>query len=161
MSLTDHPHTEGRARRLVSERAAGLCECCHGRKPLEWAHRVNRSHGGPWCPANGLHLCGDCHRRTESELEEAYRLGIRLKSTEDPHVTPVWLDHVAGRPGWWILDELGCYVAVEVTHAVPRGLSCRHCGLDVHIVNATTGPEWVHTVSGLTRCQPPTREPTQ
>lgn len=154
----DCPHSEAKARRIVTERAGGRCEqCASAGLTLEWAHRQNRSHGGPWCAANGLHLCSPCHRRSELNPDEAYRTGIRLKMGSDPHVHPVWLEHLFGTPGWWVLDPQGGYIAVDVTHATPRGLACRHCGQEIHIVNATRGPEWVHTDTELALCQPPTR----
>lgn len=152
--LPDCRHSEAYAREVVYGRAGSKCERCRtAGKPLEWAHRLARGQGGPWCPTNGLHLCVDCHAWSHSHSEEAYRLGIRLRSTTDPHVAPVWLE-VLGNEGWWALDPQGGYLAVEVSHATPRGLECRYCRQDIHIVNAERGPEWVHTGSGSILCQP-------
>lgn len=91
---------EKRARRLVYARSGHVCEGCGQARAAEWAHRVRRD-VGPWCPANGLHLCNDlsarpgkrgCHEwssRVERARGEA--LGWVLHTSRDYLTTPVWL----------------------------------------------------------------------
>lgn len=153
MSLQDHSHAEGNARKVVKGRSRGRCETCGAAGGLEWAHRVNRSHGGPWCPSNGLAQCRDCHHSSEANPLQAYAKGIRLRSGADPHLEPVWLEPpTVPNPGWYVLDELGGYIGVEVTFAIPQGLVCRHCRKSIHLSTATGEPSWVHSDSSLARC---------
>lgn len=157
MSLQSHSHSEGNARKVVKARSGGRCETCGSSEPLDWAHRLNRSHGGLWCPSNGLAQCRSCHRVAEGEPLQAYAKGIRLRSGLDSHTEPVWLGPPAvPNPGWWILDELGCYIGVEVTVAIPHGLVCRSCRREIHISTATGEPLWVHSDTALARCSPRT-----
>ena len=82
---------ETRARRLVRDRAEGRCEGC-GRAPgVEWAHRVSRAQGGPWCPSNGLLLCGPggCHHWSHLNPEAARQWGWMLRRHQDPATSPV------------------------------------------------------------------------
>ena len=73
---------EKSTRQAVSNRSGGYCEYC-GARATNMHHRINRSHGGRWSPANILHLCGSgvtgCHGRFESERELAYELGVCIR----------------------------------------------------------------------------------
>lgn len=91
---------EKRARELVYARSGWVCEGCRQARAAEWAHRVTRR-VGPWCPANGLHLCNDltarpgkrgCHEWCHGkDRPEAEALGWILRTTHDYLTTPVWL----------------------------------------------------------------------
>ena len=155
MTLSQHRHSEASARRIVKERSRGRCETCGAAETLDWAHRVPKGQGGPWCPSNGLAQCRSCHRTSEGNPLQAYAKGIRLRSHLDPHLEPVYLGPPAVHvPGWWLLDELGGYIHVEVTFALPHGLVCRHCRREIHIDTSTNEPIWVHSDTSEARCQP-------
>lgn len=94
---------ERRARRLVRQRSGGLCEVCARERATDWSHRVRRSQGGPWCPANGLHVCRKDHRRIDSGLSAMNTLGWHLTRNQDPLATPVFL----ARRGWVLLRPDG------------------------------------------------------
>lgn len=110
---------ERRARDLVYARSGWICEGCRQAPAAEWAHRVSRAQGGPWCAANGLHLCNDltarpgkrgCHEWSHGkDRAEAEALGWILRTHHDYLTTPVWL---AGR-GLTYLTTDGDYVPAE------------------------------------------------
>lgn len=91
---------EKRARELVYARSGWVCEGCRQARAAEWAHRVTRR-VGPWCPANGLHLCNDltarpdkrgCHEWCHGkDRPEAEALGWILRTHHDYLTYPVWL----------------------------------------------------------------------
>lgn len=82
---------ERTARDVVRARSAGLCEGC-GRAPAtDYAHRVGRAQGGPWCPANALALCRLCHAWSHDQPVMARSVGWLLRSTDDPLTFPVLL----------------------------------------------------------------------
>jgi hypothetical protein len=116
---------EIRARKLVAARSGGICEGC-GRAPAtEWAHRVGRAQGGPWCSSNGLHLCssGDprspwggglgCHEWSHhaGNRVEAESIGWMLRRHHNPATTPALLHAV----GWVLLHPDGSTTSVERT----------------------------------------------
>lgn len=106
--------TEARGRLIVAARSAGLCEIC--RQPAaDWSHRVDRSDGGTWSPANGLHLCRRDHQWTHSEPTLAHEGGWRLRSGTDPATAPVWLWTPFGQ-GWYRIEDSGLY---EMTIPIP------------------------------------------
>lgn len=104
--------TEAEARRVVRERAAGKCELCR-RQATNWAHRVGRGQGGLWTPSNGILLCGSgttgCHGWTTHERNHARVGGWIVDSGEHPADVRVWLAPVTLLPGWYRLDDAGCY----------------------------------------------------
>lgn len=89
---------ERAARKAVKARSGGVCEGCGQAPAAEWAHRVRRD-VGPWCPANGLHLCNDltaragrrgCHEwSSRVERAQGEALGWVLRTTQDYLTTPV------------------------------------------------------------------------
>lgn len=82
---------EREARRLVRERSEGTCEGC-GRAPAtDYAHRVGRAQGGPWCPTNALHLCRPCHSWSHAWPVEARSVGWLLRSHDNPQTFPALL----------------------------------------------------------------------
>lgn len=94
------------ARAVVRARAAGLCEGCQRAPATDYAHRVGRAQGGPWCPANALHLCRPCHGWCHANPAEARTFGWLLRSTDNPLTSPALL---YGR-GWTYLTVDGLYV---------------------------------------------------
>jgi hypothetical protein len=85
---------ENKGREDVYARSQGWCELqirvCTGRGE-EWQHRKNRSQGGTWDPANGLHVCSACHRYIHQHPTEAAEKGWTVKESGDPRTTPVWI----------------------------------------------------------------------
>jgi len=77
---------ENTTRKIVMERASGMCEACavRGWRPVRRANdkheRIMRSMGGdPLDPDNCLAVCRDCHAWLHSHPVEATKLGL-LKS---------------------------------------------------------------------------------
>lgn len=105
---------ERRARKAVRARSGSTCEVC-GRAPMtEFQHRKAAVHGGPWCPSNGLAVCGHgnvsgCHGRIHQFPTVAYERGWSVRSGHDPERQPVWL---AGR-GWSFLTSTGEILPAE------------------------------------------------
>lgn len=82
---------EREARKLLAARSGGTCEGC-GRAPAtDYAHRVGKAQGGPWCPANALALCRRCHEWSHGTPTEARSVGWLLRSTDDPATFPALL----------------------------------------------------------------------
>lgn len=89
------------ARRVVRARVLdGLCEGCAQWPAADYAHRIARSQGGPWCPSNALALCSDlttppgvvaCHPWSHSRPDEARGLGWMLRRSDDPSAVPAFL----------------------------------------------------------------------
>jgi len=101
---------ERRARAIVAERSGGTCEVriprvCLGRA-TNFQHRKNRSQGGEYSAANGLHVCGSgttgCHGYIHAHPAESYAEGWSVRSGQDPGREPVRLWH-----GVVVLDESG------------------------------------------------------
>ena len=99
---------EKEARRLVAERSGGICEICSQARATDWHHRRNRSQGGTWVAANGLHLCRPCHRMVTETRTDFYDLGWLVRSWEDEQSIPV-----STANGWVLLDDQGGRTAVE------------------------------------------------
>jgi len=113
---------ETTARRLVRQRSGGWCEVrlrgvCLGRA-MSFHHRLRRSQGGPWTPSNGLDVCGDgtrgCHgalTNTNGRYDEYRRLGLILRSGDDPHTVPAVIhspQYDLGERVALLLDDEGC-----------------------------------------------------
>jgi len=85
--------SEAHARLAVYRRSRAVCEVCGNRPGQSWHHRKNRSQGGRWTPANGLHVCGDgttgCHGWIGANPAESYKNGWLVRSTFDPAAIPV------------------------------------------------------------------------
>lgn len=104
---------EHQARRIVRERSAGFCELCRA-PATDYAHRRSRAQGGPWRPSNACHMCHACHMWTEAEPAAAAAGGWRLvHDNRDPALVPVWLAPAVAWPGWWLLDDQGCYSTAD------------------------------------------------
>ena len=104
---------ETRARDLVAVRSGGRCEGCGAAPATDWAHRVGRAQGGPWCPSNGLHLCGPdgCHRWSHANPAAARSVGWMVRRGENPATVPALLH---GR-GWVQLTPSGLITPIERT----------------------------------------------
>lgn len=104
---------EKRCREVVSARSDGFCEMCGRPGPLEKAHRVARSQGGAWSPANMLDLCHFCHHGNHAAPAVAYEHGWHLRGhVKDPAAVPVVL-RKGWRVGWALLDDEGGYEWVD------------------------------------------------
>lgn len=79
---------ETTTRAAVAGRSGGKCEYC-GHRGTEMHHRIGRGVGGPWCPANILHLCSVDHTRVTINPGWARGLGLSLRSWEEPGDNPV------------------------------------------------------------------------
>jgi 5-methylcytosine-specific restriction endonuclease McrA len=84
---------ERSTREAVTGRSNGICEFCSQMMATEMHHRLARSLGGGWSPANIIHLCWKCHRRCTSPSGDkrvwAERAGLLLRTGEDPGRVPV------------------------------------------------------------------------
>lgn len=100
--------SEQTGRLIVYARSSGRCELCT-RNASEWHHRQNRSQGGTWAPANGLHLCLWCHQFITEHPEHAAALGLTVQRGADPVTTPAYVHPCGFWRGWWLLDNHGCW----------------------------------------------------
>ena len=116
--------TEQAGRAIVYARSQGRCELC-GRAADTFHHRVKRSQGGTWDPANGLHVCGDgtryCHGWIEAHPAHAMALGLWLPRGTNPAAWPAWLRPTMWWRGWWYADNDGCWTwdASRSLHPTP------------------------------------------
>jgi hypothetical protein len=99
---------EAAARRLVYARSGGLCERCGRQTAVQWHHRQNRSQGGLWEAANGLHLDVECHLFVGTNPTASYAAGWLVRSGQNPAEAPVW----HARFGLVLLDNSGGWSAV-------------------------------------------------
>jgi hypothetical protein len=95
-------------RRLVRERAGGLCERCRRWAVEEVHHRCPRGSGGSraiWMgqPSNAAALCARCHRWVESHREDAVVAGWLVPRGIADRFGPGWVPvtEVSGRS--WLL----------------------------------------------------------
>lgn len=130
---------EKRTREVVKERSAGGCERCGQRRAHTMHHRRKVSQGGPWCPSNVIHLCGDgtryCHGEISNTRNEYYDEGWLVRSWQHWASKPVRLWHgvvVLDTRGGWL--NLGMDMPSETHFA---GCSWWHsdvcdmgCGVD-------------------------------
>jgi hypothetical protein len=109
---------EKRARQLVRARSGRVCEGCSQARATNWAHRVGRGQLGPWCPTNGLDLCGSgttgCHGWATANPKAARAKGWVLRSTDQPGELPA----LHALHGWILLDEDGGWVQVDAEGAL-------------------------------------------
>ena len=59
---------EYKARQIVAERSSGTCEVCGQQRAVHAHHRWLKGQGGPWCPANLIHICLLCHDRIHANV---------------------------------------------------------------------------------------------
>jgi hypothetical protein len=104
--------SEQQGRLIVYARSQGRCEACT-RPASEWHHRVNRSQGGTWSPANGLHLCNWCHGWITVNPLHAQRLGLTVPRGVEPDTRPAYLHPTMWSRGWWYLFPDGCWKWTE------------------------------------------------
>ena len=102
---------ETSTRCAVPNRSGGRCEVCGGHGS-EMHHRLRRSQGGLWRPANILHLCGGlagCHEFFTVRPELAFELGVSVPRGVEPSRVAVrtyqgviWMsdDITPPLPGW-------------------------------------------------------------
>jgi hypothetical protein len=74
-------------------RGDNACELCRSTLDLEASHRLRRSQGGEWVPANILCLCARCHSWCHAHPRYAERGGWFVRSAVDVDLTTerVWL----------------------------------------------------------------------
>lgn len=96
---------EKQARQAVYLRSKGVCERCGKAPSNQWHHRINRSQGGPWTAANGMHLCTRCHAYITEHPKVSYQMGWSIRGRKDPTTTPVYL----ARHGWVLLQADGTF----------------------------------------------------
>lgn len=113
-----HPYVPAaRGRRIVRERAGGMCELALPavctRAATDYAHRAPRGMGGTsapgsWCPCNGLAACRACHSWAEAHPVDAEARGWRLTAPSVPNAVPavIWTPNGSGS---WSLDCDGGY----------------------------------------------------
>ena len=121
---------EHRTKAIVKVRSGGSCEIC-GAKAENVAHRVAKSQGGPWDPANALHLCGQgnlsgCHGWTHqhSGEDDGQAGGWILRSHHDYAAEPAYILHRdetgVARFGWVLLRSDGSVETVTGRPAPTR-----------------------------------------
>jgi hypothetical protein len=81
-------------REQIRTRSGSKCEICGMQRAAQMHHRRPRGKGSTKrpetnYPTNGLHLCGDCHDRVESDRGEALDNGWLVSQNEDPGEIPV------------------------------------------------------------------------
>lgn len=115
VAAVSFPETKGRE--IVRLRSDGRCEVvvpnvCLG-EAHTMHHRLKRSHGGDWNPANILHVCGDgtrgCHGWIEAHPKLANEHGLWLRAGEDPEETSVYMRWVSIK-SWYVLDAEGLMI---------------------------------------------------
>ena len=80
---------ETSTRPAVEGRSGGICEYCSAHLAKDMHHRKSAGVGGQWHPANIIHICRGCHRFITEHPNWAWKLGLIVKSTEDPAQRPV------------------------------------------------------------------------
>jgi len=81
---------ETTCRKIVMQRSQGICERCQSARGCEMHHRLNRSQGGRWEPANIGYLCSSCHAWvTENRDGAATAEGWHVLPGQDPQTIPV------------------------------------------------------------------------
>lgn len=98
---------EKHAREVVYERSSGRCEVCGQARASEWQHRKNRSQGGRWEAANGLHVCRLCHAYIHANPNEATDEGWTVRSWDSPHTRPCRTWH-----GYAVFDNQGGWLGL-------------------------------------------------
>jgi len=89
----------------VHARSDGVCERCGLVRAEEWHHRLNRSQGGTWDPANGLHLCRSCHRVVTGSGQDLFDNGWRIRRDDPRPASKIPVLHHAW--GFILLDSEG------------------------------------------------------
>jgi hypothetical protein len=79
---------ERSTRAAVRSRSNGICEFCRQRAS-DMHHRVSRGVGGPWNPANIVHLCRACHHKCTTNPSWGRSWGLVLRTKQDPEDIPV------------------------------------------------------------------------
>lgn len=106
-------------RLIIQQRAGYRCEICAKPAPIgsgaQAHHRCPRGMGGSrtaWKgqPSNGLWLCLGCHQLVETNSDEVYDNGWKVKHGTMPADVPVLLRTVYGH-GKWLLDDAGMYLS--------------------------------------------------
>jgi hypothetical protein len=80
---------EDNTRPAVRGRSGEICEYCSSHVAQDMHHRKSAGVGGRWHPANIIHICRGCHRFITEHPNWAWKLGLIVKSTEDPGHRPV------------------------------------------------------------------------
>jgi hypothetical protein len=103
---------ERSGRAAVGSRSGGRCEIDPLDAATDWSHRVARSRGGSWRPANGIDTCRRHHREAHDQPERARALGWHVRTGQDPATVPVRL-----AVGWALLGDDGSVTPVVVEDA--------------------------------------------
>lgn len=87
---------ESRTRKLVAVRSGGVCERCGLRDAESVHHRLKKSQGGRWSPANCVAVCGDgvrgCHGYIEEHPDAAFAEGFHVRPWCDPKSVAIHSD---------------------------------------------------------------------
>jgi hypothetical protein len=98
---------EALCRAVILGRTGTTCEGCRSAAWTDKAHRVARSAGGRWVPANVLGLCRLCHGWAHANPVAARGAGWILPAGADPVLEPVFLSSATVTPGYHWLDVDG------------------------------------------------------
>ena len=103
---------ERECRRVVGERSGLICEFCFAARATDMHHRVNRSQGGAWEPANIVHLCRGCHHRVTVGPAWGLANGLHVPGEQAPEEVPIV--H-AGKATWLSVDGTKRMTYVDTT----------------------------------------------
>ena len=110
------PISERTARVLVARRSGDMCEAGYDAPATEVHHRMNRSQGGTWNPANLLHLCSAHHRWITTSPRGAALKGWALPRGSDPAIEPAFM----ARWGFVLLTSQGGLIESATTTETTR-----------------------------------------
>lgn len=95
-------------RSAVKARSGGLCEWC-GKEATDMHHRVNKSQGGWWSPANIAHLCRADHQLVTAHPKWAKDVGLSVEPfTGGEHTDPAQhpIRVIGHGADLWLTDQL-------------------------------------------------------
>lgn len=96
-------------RAAVTGRSGGICEWCRQDQATDMHHRINRSQGGWWSPANIVHLCRFDHATVTNIPTWAKIVGLSVDpfsggQSTDPATVPIQV--VGTGADLWLTDLL-------------------------------------------------------
>ena len=103
--------SERTARVLVARRSGGMCEAGYDAEATEVHHRINRSQGGTWDPANLLHLCHRHHHWITTNPRGAALKRWTLPRGSEPGIEPAFM----ARWGFVLLTSQGGLIESATT----------------------------------------------
>jgi hypothetical protein len=98
-----------KAREMLYDRSAAVCEVCGRARGTNAQHRKNRSQGGTWELSNLIHVCGSgttgCHGYIHAHPTESYACGWSVRQANTPREMPALLTGPYGPRYMWLHDD--------------------------------------------------------